>query len=162
MLIVVLSDTHLPRGSRQLPQACNEHLAASDLIVHAGDLTSLPFLNELRSISPPVHVVAGNADEPKLQRLLPASLTFETSGATIALVHDAGPRSGREARLARRFPGTDAVSYGHTHVPQVELHGSMWVLNPGSPTERRRAPCRSMLRLEISARGEIRPELVKL
>ena len=77
------------------------------------------------------------------------------------MVHDAGPRAGREARLSARFRGCDAVVYGHTHVPQVERVGEVWILNPGSPTERRSAPRHSLLLLEIDA-GGIRPTLVGL
>jgi hypothetical protein len=77
------------------------------------------------------------------------------------MVHDAGPRDGREHRLARRFPGCDAVVYGHTHVPQVERVGDVWVLNPGSPTERRRAPAPTMLELWID-RHTLVPELIPL
>jgi uncharacterized protein len=77
------------------------------------------------------------------------------------MVHDAGPAAGREARLLRRFPGCEAIVYGHTHVPQVQRVCDVWILNPGSPTERRRAPSRSMLVLDVED-GEIRPELVAM
>jgi putative phosphoesterase len=77
------------------------------------------------------------------------------------MVHVPGPRAGREGRLAARFPGCDAVVYGHTHVPQVERHEGVWILNPGSPTERRSAPRHSMLELRIDA-GAVEPELVLL
>ena len=82
-----------------------------------------------------------------------------TRGARIGMAHVPGPAAGHEERLVRRFPGCDAVVYGHTHLPEVERHGGVWILNPGSPTERRRAPAHTMLVLEIEA-GEIRPELV--
>ena len=77
------------------------------------------------------------------------------------MVHVPGPRAGREARLAARFPGCGAVVYGHTHLPQVERRDGVWILNPGSPTERRRGPFHSMLVLDVRA-GRIRPELVRL
>ena len=105
--------------------------------------------------------VHGNMDEPELQARLPETRVETVDGARIAMLHDAGVRAGREARLAERFAGCDAFVYGHTHVPQVERHGGLWVLNPGSPTERRRAPARSMLLLRV-ADGEIEPELVEL
>ena len=118
-------------------------------------------LEELRALGPPVHGVRGNVDEPELRGLLPEELVVELGGLRIGMVHDPGPAAGRAERLARRFPGCAAVLFGHTHLPQVERHGGMWLLNPGSPTERRRAPFRSMLDLGISG-GEIRPELVRL
>jgi predicted phosphodiesterase len=100
-------------------------------------------------------------DEPALREVLPGTRVVDADGARIAMVHDAGPRAGREARLAARFAGCDAVVYGHTHVPQVERHRAVWILNPGSPTERRRAPERSML-LVRAGRGGLAAELVPL
>jgi putative phosphoesterase len=100
-------------------------------------------------------------DEAELKRALPRETVVEAGGARIGMVHIPGPRAGREARLAARFPGCDAVVYGHTHVPQVERFGETWILNPGSPTERRSAPARSLLVLEVD-RGSVEPELVTL
>jgi putative phosphoesterase len=148
-LVAVVADTHLPRGSRRLPDECARRLAAADLVLHAGDLTSRAFLDELEALGPPVHVVAGNADEPVLRGRLPHVLVVEVEGARIGMTHVAGPARGREARLAVAFPGCEAVVYGHTHVPQAERVAGVWILNPGSPTERRRAPARSMLELDI-------------
>jgi putative phosphoesterase len=100
-------------------------------------------------------------DEPALQTLLPEHAVIEVDGVRIGMVHIPGPAIGREARLAAAFPGCDAVVYGHTHVPQVERHGDVWILNPGSPTERRRAPVRAMLVVEVR-NGTIQPKLVEL
>jgi putative phosphoesterase len=118
-------------------------------------------LDELRELGPPLHAVYGNMDEAALRESLPRDLVVEEGGTRIGMVHVPGPRAGREARLAARFPGCDAVVYGHTHVPQVERHEGVWILNPGSPTERRSAPVHSMLVLEVDA-GEVRPTLVTL
>lgn len=159
MLVAAIADTHLPRGARRLPEACLELLRRADLILHAGDLLAVSVLEELRTLGPPVHAVHGNADEPALRALLPKELVVEAEGLRIGMTHVPGPRVGREERLSRRFPGCAAVVYGHTHVPQVERHGDVWILNPGSPTERRRSPRHTMLLLEVRA-GEIRPELV--
>jgi uncharacterized protein len=160
-LVAVVADTHLPRGTRRLPEECRHRLAAADLILHAGDLTGAAFLEELRGFGPPVHVVAGNADEPALRGALPEQLVVELERVRIGMTHVAGPTAGRQARLTGRFRGCDAVVYGHTHVPQAERHGGVWILNPGSPTERRRAPAHSMLELEVGA-GRIRPRLIRL
>jgi putative phosphoesterase len=116
-------------------------------------------LRELEGLAP-VEAVHGNMDEPALQAALPERRVVEVESVRIGLVHIAGPRVGREERLVSWFPGCDAVVYGHTHVPQVERHRSVWVLNPGSPTERRRAPTRSMLVLELER--AIEPKLVPL
>ena len=139
-----------------------ERLRASDLVLHAGDLSSLAFLEELRTLGPPVEAVCGNADEPALRALLPEDRVVDLEGVRIGMTHVAGPAAGRETRLAARFPGCDAVVYGHTHVAQVARVGEAWILNPGSPTERRRASAgRSMLELHVT-RGRIEPELVAL
>jgi hypothetical protein len=159
--VAVISDTHLPRGARVLPASCAERLRRADLILHAGDLIGLAFLDELRALGPPVAAVHGNMDEPAVQALLPAEQIVEVGEARIGLVHEPGPLDGREARLAARFSGCDAVVYGHTHLPQADRHGEVWILNPGSPTERRRAPAHSMLELRVEGR-DIRPELVVL
>jgi len=159
--VAAISDTHLPRGARRLPDACVERLAAADVIVHAGDLSAVSVLEELRSLGPPVHAVHGNADEPSLRATLPKETVVEAGGARIGVVHVPGPAAGREVRLLERFPGCDAVLFGHTHLPVVARHAGVWILNPGSPTERRRGPFHAMLVLEIEA-GEIRPELVRL
>jgi hypothetical protein len=131
------------------------------LLLHAGDFVSVQFLEELRGLGPPVEGVCGNMDEPALKRALPKQRVVEVGGVQIGLVHDAGPRAGREARLSARFEDCEAVVYGHTHVPQVERFQHLWVLNPGSPTDRRSAPVHSMLVLRV-ARGRITPELVTL
>jgi putative phosphoesterase len=136
-------------------------LAAADLILHAGDHVSLAALAELRALGPAVEAVLGNVDEPALRASLPESLVVERAGVRIGMIHDAGRRAGREERLRARFPGCAAVVYGHTHLPQVALHRGVWILNPGSPTERRRAPERTMLELHV-ANGTVEPELVPL
>jgi putative phosphoesterase len=161
VLVAVIADTHLPRGGRRLPESCVERLRGSDLILHAGDIVAGGVLAELEALGPPLRAVHGNMDEPALQDLLPDSLVAEVGGLRIAMTHDAGPRAGREERLVRRFPSCAAVVYGHTHQPQVAQMAHVWILNPGSPTERRRAPSRTMLLLEVAG-GRIEPELVEL
>jgi uncharacterized protein len=159
--VAAISDTHLPRGARRLPEACLERLEAADAILHCGDFSARSVLEELRALGPPVHAVHGNVDDPALRELLPEELVVELDGVRIGMVHVPGSAAGREERLTRRFPGCAAVLFGHTHLPQVERHGDVWLLNPGSPTERRRAPFHSMLELAIDART-IRPELLRL
>jgi putative phosphoesterase len=128
--------------------------------VHAGDFVALSVLEELRARGP-VEAVYGNMDEPRLRESLPKERVVEVESVRIGIVHIPGPRAGREARLAGRFPGCAAIVYGHTHIPQVERFGDVWILNPGSPTERRRGPVHSMLVLEVAG-AVIRPQLVTL
>ena len=158
MKVAVLADTHLPRGSRRLPAECVVLLEAADLILHAGDFVTADVLRELEGYAP-VEAVCGNNDEPELVQLLPERRVVEIAGRRMGMVHDAGPRRGREARLARMFPGCDAVVYAHSHIAEAFREGAMWILNPGSPTERRRSPSRSMIWLEASLRT-FRPQVV--
>jgi putative phosphoesterase len=138
-----------------------EALRRVDLILHAGDFAAASVLAELRALGAPVHAVYGNADEAALRETLPRELVVEAGPARIGLVHIPGPKAGREERLLRRFPGCDAIVFGHTHLPVVERHEGVWLLNPGSPTERRRGPFHSFLRLRVESRGLV-PELVRL
>ena len=146
----------MPRGTRQLPKECVRRLEEADLILHGGDVVGAPVLERLRSVAP-VEAVAGNMDYAELLAILPKRRVVEVGGARIGMVHIGGPAAGRAERLAEGFPGCDAVVYGHTHVPEVTRVGEVWVLNPGSPTERRSAPVHSMLMLEVES-GDIRPE----
>jgi putative phosphoesterase len=136
-------------------------LGAADLILHSGDFVSVAFLEKLRGIGPPVEAVSGNMDEPALKAALPKVRVVEVGEVRIGIVHDAGSRAGREARLAARFEDCAAAVYGHTHIPQVMRFQHLWVLNPGSPTERRRAPSHTMLVLQIKGM-RLTPELVTL
>ena len=146
MLIAVISDTHLPRGARRLPEACAERIAAADLLLHAGDFLTVDVLRDLEAIGPPLLGVHGNVDSAELRRLLPAERVVEAEGARIAMVHDAGPRAGRLARLRARFGDrAGLVVFGHSHLPLHEqADDGFQILNPGSPTERRRAPAHTM------------------
>jgi putative phosphoesterase len=161
LVVAAVGDTHLPRGSRRLPDECLRRLREADLILHTGDHSSLASLEELRALGPRVHAVFGNVDEPALRAQLPEELVVAVEDVRIGVTHVPGPRQRREERLLQRFPGCDAVVYGHTHTPQVERCGAAWILNPGSPTERRRSPRRTMLELRIHGKT-IEPSLIQL
>jgi putative phosphoesterase len=161
MKIAVISDTHMPKGARVLPDACLERLRAADLILHGGDVVGEAFLEELLALGPPVEAVYGNMDDAPLKALLPKERVVEAGDVRIGMGHIPGPRAGREERLLARFPGCDAIVYGHTHVPQIERHENVWILNPGSPTERRSSPERTMLELVVRGR-DLAPALVSL
>lgn len=136
--IVVLSDTHVRAGSaRRLPDIAYEALDRADLVLHAGDVVSGDFLHELGGFAP-VRAVLGNNDVD-LVGVLPEEERFDVDGASIAMVHDSGPRAGRANRMHRRFPDADVVVFGHSHDPVDELGvGDQRLFNPGSPTQRRR------------------------
>ena len=152
-MIAVISDTHMPKGNRALPEGCVERIRAADALVHAGDFSAASVLGDLEAICPVVHAVHGNVDDVGLREQLPESLQFKTHGHTVAVVHDSGPGKGRLARMRARFPDADAVIFGHSHLPLHEEEGGFQIFNPGSPTERRRAPRRSMGLLHPTASG---------
>jgi uncharacterized protein len=146
MLIAVISDTHLPRGARRLPDACVERIAAADLLLHAGDFVTVEVLRELDALGPPVAAVHGNVDSAELRGLMPAERVVVAEGVRIGLVHDAGPSRGRLDRMRRRFGDrAHAVIFGHSHLPLHETGADGFqIFNPGSPTDRRRAPGHTM------------------
>ncbi len=159
--IVVLADTHIRRGSsRRLPDEVYDELAAADAIWHAGDVLIPEFLDELAGFAP-VTAVLGNNDA-ELLGLLPDRVEEEVAGVRIAMVHDSGATAGRERRMRRWFPDADLVVFGHSHTP-VDAEGvdGQRLLNPGSPTERRRAPRHTIGIVEIDD-GALRTRLVEL
>ena len=131
-------------------------LEAADAIVHTGDFTAASVLDDLRGFGP-VTAVQGNMDDAELRAALPLSTTVEVEGLRIGLVHDGGPAAGRHARLREAFPGCELVAYGHSHLPEGWSDAEGWIVNPGSPTERRRAAQHTMVVIDA---GE--PRLVAL
>ena len=163
MQVAIISDTHLPRGTRRLPDACVARLRAADLILHAGDVSTVAVLREVEALGPPVAAVRGNVDEAALAALLPAERTVEAGGARIGMVHDAGPAGRRLERLRERFPDADAVVFGHSHIPLHERGpDGFQIFNPGSPTDRRRQPRHTMGCARVGARAGLSFELIEL
>ena len=161
MRLAIVADTHMPRGRRALPDRCVEELRGADRIIHLGDFSAASVLDWFEGLGVPVTAVHGNVDDGEIRRRLPEHRELELEGVRLGLVHDAGPRRGRLTRMRARFPGADAVLFGHSHLPLHETEHGFQIFNPGSPTERRRAPSRTMGIGEI-ARGELRLELVEL
>jgi putative phosphoesterase len=144
VIVAVIGDTHLPRGSRRLPTECVERMASAELIIHTGDFSTARAYEEIAAIGPELIAVYGNVDGAELRAMLPARAVVEVADARIGVIHDAGPRSGRLVRMRREFPDTDAVVFGHSHMPLLESDEGFQIFNPGSPTDRRRAPTRTM------------------
>jgi hypothetical protein len=146
---VVLSDTHSPRRWKGCPPALVPHLEAADVILHAGDVCT-PDVLDLLSTFAPVHVVMGNNDVPEVAEWgAPESLEIELAGVRVGMVHDSGPRQGRTARLRQQFPNADLVVFGHSHIPLDETGDGLRILNPGSPTDRRRQPAGTFALLDL-------------
>jgi len=159
--IAIVSDTHMPKGRRELPEECVRTCRESDLIVHGGDFMEASVLELFRSFGPPVVAVHGNVDSSELRSWLPEVTSLEIESVRIGLVHDSGPGKGRIERMRILFPDQDAVIFGHSHLPLHEEAEGFQIFNPGSPTERRRSPFKSMGRATVSG-GRIEFELIDL
>ena len=144
MRLAVISDTHMPRGARAIPSSCLERCSGADAILHAGDLSDLPVLELLRSLGPPVHAIHGNVDSAAVRSVLSPRLELVFDGVRLGMVHAPGATANRLSRLRAAFPRCHAVIFGHTHMPEHDEHDGFQIFNPGSPTERRRAPAHTM------------------
>lgn len=158
LLVGVVSDTHIPSRGRRLPPALLAGLRGADLILHAGDLTILAVLDELRRIAP-VEAVYGNVDAPEVVATLPRTRVVTAGGKRIGLVHGDGPGASTLARARRAFLGLplDAIVFGHSHAPYCEWEGNTLLFNPGSPTDKRRQPRPSfgLLHVTVEVEGEV-------
>ena len=139
--LVLTSDTHVPKRARDLPPALWAAIEAADVVVHAGDWVDVALLDEFERRSRRLLAVHGNNDHGPLRQRLPEVARAEIEGLRIAVVHETGDAKGREARCAARFPDTDLLVFGHSHMPwDTTAPGGLRLLNPGSPTDRRRQP----------------------
>lgn len=149
MRVVVVADTHLrPGRDKRLPDGAYEELARAELILHAGDVVTRDLLDELGGFAP-VRAVLGNNDIG-LTGVLPETDAFDVDGVAIAMIHDSGPRAGRERRMKKRFPDADVVVFGHSHIPWNDIGVDGQVLfNPGSAVDRRAQPHRTLGVLDL-------------
>jgi putative phosphoesterase len=131
------------------------------LILHAGDFTYPEVLEEIEALGPPVAAVHGNVDTEELRQRLPEARLVDAGGATIGMVHDAGPAHGRLERMRARFPEADAVVFGHSHIPLHEERDGFQIFNPGSPTDKRVQPHFTMGIAQIDE-GRIQFEIRRL
>jgi uncharacterized protein len=138
---VFTSDTHVPKRARDLPHSLWTAIDAADVVVHAGDWVDVATLDALEQRSRRLVAVYGNNDHGALRQRLPEVARTEIAGLRIAVVHETGDAKGRETRCAARFPGTGLLVFGHSHIPwDTTAPGGLRLLNPGSPTDRRRQP----------------------
>jgi putative phosphoesterase len=139
--LVLLADTHVPRRARDLPPAVWDAVAAVDAVVHAGDWVDVRLLDAIEERARRLVGVYGNNDGPELRARLPEVARAELGGLRFAVVHETGPAAGREARCQAAYPDTDVLVFGHSHIPwDTTAPGGLRLLNPGSPTDRRRQP----------------------
>ncbi|WAL67015.1 metallophosphoesterase [Amycolatopsis cynarae] len=155
MRLLILADTHVPKRARTLPEEVWQAAEAADAVIHAGDWVEVGLLDELESRSRRLIGVHGNNDGPGLRARLPEVARAELGGLRFAVVHETGAARGREERCAAAFPDTDVLVFGHSHIPwdSVAANG-LRLLNPGSPTDRRRQPACTYLTARAEA-GEL-------
>lgn len=141
MRIVLIADTHLPHRGRDLPAPVWRAVESADVVVHAGDWVSGSLLDDLTARSARLIGCWGNNDGAELRRRLPERADAVLAGVRFTVVHETGGAAGREARMAARYPDTDVLVFGHSHIPwDTTAPGGLRLLNPGSPTDRRRQP----------------------
>jgi putative phosphoesterase len=137
----MMADTHVPKRARDLPEQLWRAVDEADVVVHAGDWVSVTLLDSLEERARNLVGVYGNNDGDDLRRRLPEVAYADLAGVRLAVVHETGGRTGREARCADRFPGVDVLVFGHSHIPwDSTAANGLRLLNPGSPTDRRRQP----------------------
>ncbi|GAA4991909.1 metallophosphoesterase [Kitasatospora paranensis] len=141
MRLLLVSDTHVPARARRLPADLLAAIDDADAVVHAGDWTDTGTLDLLAERAGRLIAVHGNNDGPELRSRLPETVRADLDGVRLGVVHETGPAQGRERRCAERFPDLDVLVFGHSHIPwdTVAANG-LRLLNPGSPTDRRRQP----------------------
>jgi uncharacterized protein len=153
--MVLLADTHVPKRAHDLPPALWSAIETADLVIHAGDWVDVRLLDALELRARRLVGVVGNNDGPALRARLPEVARIEVDGIRVAVVHETGAAAGREARMDAAFPDADVLVFGHSHIPWDTVSpAGMRLLNPGSPTDRRRQP-RGTFMTALAGDGEL-------
>jgi putative phosphoesterase len=148
--LLLIADTHVPRRARDLPAEVWERVDEADVVIHAGDWIGLELLDQLEARSKRLLGCYGNNDGPELRARVPEVATAKLARMRVVVTHETGPSKGREQRMDRAFPEADLLIFGHSHIPWDSVTpGGLRLLNPGSPTDRRRQPYATYLTLEL-------------
>ena len=152
--VLLLADTHLPTRAKDLPAPAWDAVAEADVVVHAGDWVDVELLDRLEARSARLVACYGNNDGPRLRARLPEVARAEIEGVRLAVVHETGAKEGRERRCSAAYPDVDVLVFGHSHIPwDTTTPTGLRLLNPGSPTDRRRQPsCTYMTMSVVSGR----------
>lgn len=141
MRLLLIADTHVPKRARDLPERVWDEVSKADVVVHAGDWVDVSLLDKLENRAKRLVACWGNNDDAELRRRLPERADANLGGLRFTVVHETGAATGREARMARQYPDTDVLVFGHSHIPwDTSAKTGLRLLNPGSPTDRRRQP----------------------
>jgi putative phosphoesterase len=141
MRLLLLADTHIPKRARDLPPQVWQEVEQCDVVVHAGDWVDVGLLDQVSARAKRLIACWGNNDGPELRARLPECADVTLDGLRFTVVHETGAATGREARMANAYPDTDVLVFGHSHIPwDTTARTGLRLLNPGSPTDRRRQP----------------------
>ncbi|MET0900642.1 MAG: metallophosphoesterase [Mycobacterium sp.] len=141
MRLLLIADTHVPKRARDLPARVWDEIADADVVIHAGDWVDIGLLDALEARAARLIACWGNNDGPEFRARIPERADATLSGVRFTVVHETGGTPGREARMARAYPDTDVLVFGHSHIPwDTTTTTGLRLLNPGSPTDRRRQP----------------------
>ena len=158
--VLLMSDTHLPLRARDLPAAIWAEVDRADVVVHAGDWVDLATLDRLQARSRSLLACWGNNDGPALRARLPEVARVTLDGLRLAVVHETGQAAGRERRCAAAYPDVDVLVFGHSHIPwDTTAHSGLRLLNPGSPTDRRRQATHTWMTAEVADGKLVGPTL---
>ena len=139
--LLIMADTHVPKRARDLPSEVWREVESADVVLHAGDWVDVGLLDELEARADRLVGVWGNNDLGALRERLPEVARVDIEGIRFGVVHETGPAKGREVRCGAQFPELDVLVFGHSHIPwDAVAPTGLRLLNPGSPTDRRRQP----------------------
>jgi putative phosphoesterase len=159
--LLLIADTHVPKRARQLPAQVWDAVEQTDVVFHAGDWVEPELLNEFEQRSSQLVAVYGNNDGEELRARLPEVARVTIEGVHFAMIHETGAATGREKRADANFPDTDVLVFGHSHIPwDTTSPGGLRLLNPGSPTDRRRQPVCTYMTVLVDAGQVLDVELV--
>jgi uncharacterized protein len=139
--LLLIADTHIPKRARDLPAQVWDEVAKADVVLHAGDWVEPDLLDKLEGRAARLIACWGNNDGSALRARLPERADATLAGVRFTVVHETGAAAGREARMSRLYPDSDVLVFGHSHIPwDTTTSTGLRLLNPGSPTDRRRQP----------------------